>query len=144
MPQYWPIRPRAAGPGPGASALVGTGAWGRDRAHPAPEPPPFTALVWRPGHLSESLARRADHTTGTHALTRDDYRHSGAAAADGWRAALTSADDAALDLVGRSSFPDGSDPHVPFSEIVWWVKQELLHHGAETALPRDLYRARQG
>jgi hypothetical protein len=133
-------------------ARGGAGA-GRDRAHPAPEPPPFTTLAWRLGHLSESLARRADHTTGTHALTRDDYRHSGAAAgaraafaaaADGWRAALVSADDAALDLVGHCSYPDGSDPHVPFSEIVWWVNQELLHHGAEIALLRDLYRARQG
>ncbi|HEY8675177.1 MAG TPA: DinB family protein, partial [Candidatus Dormibacteraeota bacterium] len=29
-------------------------------------------------------------------------------------------------------------------ETVWWVNQELLHHGAEIALLRDLYRARQG
>jgi len=24
---------------------------------------------------------------------------------------------------------------------VWWVNQEILHHGAEIALLRDLYRA---
>jgi hypothetical protein len=30
---------------------------------------------------------------------------------------------------------------VPFIEIVWWVNQEVLHHGAEIALLRDLFRA---
>jgi hypothetical protein len=28
-----------------------------------------------------------------------------------------------------------------FVDIVWWVNQEILHHGAEVALLRDLYRA---
>lgn len=38
--------------------------------------------------------------------------------------------------------PHGSDPEDPFIDVVWWVDQELLHHGAEIALLRDLYRAR--
>jgi hypothetical protein len=46
-------------------------------------------------------------------------------------------------MVGCSTYPDGSDPEDPFIETVWWVNQELLHHGAEIALLRDLYRARQ-
>ena len=151
VPGCWSIRQRAAGPGPGAT-LVGAGEWGRDFAYPAPEPPPFTTLAWRLGHLTESMARRADYTVGTHSLTRAMYRHSGdaagalaafAAAADHWRLALTSADDAALDTLGRSQYPDGSDPDEPFIEIVWWENQELLHHGAEIALLRDLYRARR-
>ena len=95
------------------------------------------------------LTLRADHTMGSHALTEDDFRHSGNAAgaiaafeagADAWRAALVSADEAALDMVGRSTFPYGSDPEDAFIETVWWVNQELLHHGAEIALLRDLYR----
>ena len=28
-----------------------------------------------------------------------------------------------------------------FIDTVWWVNQEVLHHGAEIALLRDLYRA---
>lgn len=36
VPGCWSIRPRAAGPGPGATALVGAGAWGRDHASPRP------------------------------------------------------------------------------------------------------------
>ena len=48
-----------------------------------------------------------------------------------------------LDTVGHSTYPRGSDPEDPFIETVWWVNQELLHHGAEIALMRGLYRARQ-
>jgi DinB superfamily len=151
VPNCWSIRPHSAGPGFGATVLVGAGEWGRDSARPAdPWPPPLTSIAWRLGHLSEMLTLRADHTIGSHALTGDDYHFSGDAAgalaafdagAEAWRAALVSADDAALDMVGRSTYPDGSDPDDPFIEVVWWVNQELLHHGAEIALLRDLYRA---
>jgi DinB superfamily len=153
VPNCWSIRPRSEGPGPGATVLVGAGEWGRDSARPDhPWPPPVTTIAWRLGHLSEMLMLRADHTIGSHALTQDDYLFRGDAAgalvafdagAEAWRAALISADDAALDMVGRSTYPDGSDPDDPFLEVVWWVNQELLHHGAEIALLRDLYRARQ-
>ena len=61
-----------------------------------------------------------------------------------WRAALVAADDVALDTVGHSTYPDGGDAEEPFLGIVWWVNQEVLHHGAEIALLRDLYRARPG
>lgn len=154
VPNCWSIRPRTAGPGAGATTLVGAGEWGRDSAsYPQPWPPPFTTIAWRLGHLSEMLALRADHMIGSHALTRDDYRLSGDAAgglaafdagAEAWRAVLDSADDAALDAVGRSTYPYGSDPEDPFIDTVWWMNQELLHHGAEIALLRDLYRARNG
>ena len=46
--------------------------------------------------------------------------------------------------LGHSTYPDGSDPEEPFLDIVWWVNQEVLHHGAEIALLRDLYRAKHG
>ena len=66
------------------------------------------------------------------------------ASAAAWRGALLGADDAALDTVGYSTYPYGSDPEDPFLDTVWWVNQELLHHGAEIALLRDLYRVRGG
>ncbi|MFD3491910.1 DinB family protein [Streptomyces sp. NPDC058690] len=153
VPSCWSVRRRAAGPGPGATVLVGAGDWGRDSAQPPhPTPPPFTTLAWRLSHLSELLALRADHTNGSHTLTRDDYVVAGDAAgaiaafesaATAWREALLGADDAALDTVGHSTYPHGSDPEDPFIETVWWVNQELLHHGAEIALIRDLFRARR-
>jgi hypothetical protein len=134
--------------------LAGAGEWGRDRADdPQPYPPPFTTIAWRLGHLSEMLALRADHMNGSHALMRDDYRFTGEAseaidlftvAAAAWRDALVSTDEDGLDAVGRSTYPYGSDPEDPFVETAWWVNQEVLHHGAEIALLRDLYRARAG
>lgn len=151
VPGCWSVRRRADGPGVGAKVLVGAGEWGRDGGRPRPYPPPFTTIAWRLGHLSEMLALRADWTTGSHSLTNDQYRFHGdassaiAALADGaggWRAAVASADDESLDRVGRSQYPDGSDPEDRFIDTVWWVNQELLHHGAEIALLRDLYRAR--
>ncbi|HEY0539828.1 MAG TPA: DinB family protein [Actinoallomurus sp.] len=153
VPNCWSIRRRTAGPGPSASLLAGTGDWGRDSAPtPHPSPPPFTTIAWRLDHLSEMLTLRADHTIGSHSLTRGDHHVNADAAAaitafdsgaTAWREALLSADDSTLDKVGHSTYPHGSDPDDPFIETVWWVNQELLHHGAEIALMRDLYRERQ-
>ncbi|MCX5389220.1 DinB family protein [Streptomyces sp. NBC_00094] len=150
VPDCWSVRRRTDGPGPRATVLTGVGGWGRDATPPPhPTPPPFTTIAWRLSHLSELLALRADHTNGSHSLTRDDYRISGDAAsavaafesaAGSWRKALLSVDDAALDTVGYSTYPHGSDPEDLFLETVWWVNQELLHHGAEVALLRDLHR----
>ncbi|MCP2256511.1 DinB superfamily protein [Streptoalloteichus tenebrarius] len=159
VPGCWSVRPRARahgpgpGPGPGASLLVGAGEWGRDGGRPHPYPPPITTIAWRLHHLGEMLALRADHVIGSHALTENEYAFPGDAAggvaafdsaAEAWRRALLAADNTALDRVGHSTYPDGSDPDVPFVEVVWWINQELLHHGAEIALLRDLYRARRG
>ncbi|WP_137990871.1 DinB family protein [Streptomyces vilmorinianum] len=152
VPGCWSVRRHADGPGPGATLLTGAGDWGRDTTPPPhPAPPPFTTIAWRLSHLSELLTLRADHTVGSHSLTRDDYRSRGDAAgaieafdagATAWREALLAADDAALDTVGLSTYPHGSDPENLFLDIVWWVNQELLHHGAEIALLRDLHRSR--
>jgi DinB superfamily len=153
VPECWSVRRRVSGPGSRATVLAGAGDWGRDAAPwPHPWPPPVTTIAWRLSHLSEMLTLRADYTNGSHALTRDTYRSSGdvagaVAAFDdagrAWREALLSCDEAALDTVGYSAYPYGSDAEEPFIDIAWWVNQEVLHHGAEIALLRDLYRAGQ-
>ncbi|MFF7969861.1 DinB family protein [Streptomyces sp. NPDC007905] len=152
-PGCWSVRRREDGPGPRATFLAGSGAWGRDAAsYPHPWPPPLTTLAWRLSHLTEMLALRANHTAGSRAMTRDAHPVTGEAAAAvtafhtaarAWRTALLGVDDTALDTVGYCTYPYGSDAENPFLDIVWWVNQELLHHGAEIALLRDLYRARQ-
>ncbi len=75
---------------------------------------------------------------GDAASAIDGFRTPAAA----WRAALLGLDDAALDTVGYSTYPYGSDPEEPMIDVVWWVAQEVLHHGAEIALLRDLHARR--
>jgi hypothetical protein len=148
----WSVRRKQDGPGMGATVLVGAGEWGRDGGRPHPYPPPVTTVAWRMHHLTEMLTGRADWTIGDRAFTEEQMEVSGNAASavsalesaiEDWRAALSAADDTALDTVGHCAYPDGSDPDEPFLEVVWWVNQEVLHHGAEIALLRDLYRAGQ-
>ncbi|HEY3881170.1 MAG TPA: DinB family protein [Trebonia sp.] len=149
----WSVRRHADGPGPRATRLFGAGDWGRDGYQgPEPQPPPVTTIAWRLSHLSEMLALRADYTAGSRSLTKETYPAHGdarggiaafVAATEAWRGTLVHCDDAALDTVGYSTFPYGSDAGEAFIDIVWWVNQEVLHHGAEIALLRDLYRARR-
>ncbi|MET0325913.1 MAG: DinB family protein [Ilumatobacteraceae bacterium] len=149
-PGAWSVRRRVDGPGPGATELVGAGDWGRDGGRPHPYPPPITTIAWRMEHLTAMLLGRADWTVGAHTFTEATMLVSGDAAGGlaaldhaiaAWRGALAAADDDALDRVGLSTYPSGSDAEELFVDVVWWVNQEVLHHGAEIALLRDLYRA---
>lgn len=142
----WSIRPREQTE---TKLAYGAGDWVLEYDAPDPEPPLFTTLAWRLNHLASGMLTRADYTIGSKAMVDDDYNVPVTAAdavetlqsaGASWREALTTADDAALDQVGRCSFPYGRDPDLPFLDVCWWVNQELLHHGAEMALLRDLYR----
>ncbi|MEF2977997.1 DinB family protein [Subtercola sp. YIM 133946] len=144
----WSVRRRDAGPGQGATKLIGAGEWGRDGAPETPWPPPVTTIAWRLDHLTESLLGRASHLGGDRMFDRTAYEAepeaAGAvdrfrAAVAGWRRVLLSVDEADYDRTGLSSYPYGSDAEETFPTIVWWENQEILHHGAEIALLRDLY-----
>jgi hypothetical protein len=148
VPGCWSVRPREHVRTPRS---FGGGDWALEFDGAPADPPPFTTIAWRICHLSSGIALRADYTTGSKALTWDDYRMPSTAdsaitalgdATDTWLAILIESSDADIDQVGRSSFPWGLDPDLPFLDICWWVNQELLHHGAEIALLRDLYTQR--
>jgi hypothetical protein len=147
----WSVRRRVDGPGTGAAKLLGAGAWGRDAAPESPWPPPVTTIAWRLDHLSETLVGRANHLGGDRTFDRATYESlpdaAGAIerfrdAAAEWRRALLGVDESDYDRTGLSSYPYGSDPDETFPSIVWWENQEILHHGAEIALLRDLYAHR--
>jgi len=150
VPDCWSVRQPGQARG---NRARGAGGWVIEGASPEPEPPPFTTIAWRLCHLASVMFLRTDYTIGTRTRTYDDFpvpgtavsaRSALVAAGTFWREALTSAGDAALDQVGRSAFPWGFDPTVPFLDVCWWENQELLNHGGEIALLRDLYRAGGG
>lgn len=123
VPGAWSLRRKTDGPSRGATILVGAGEWGRDGGRPHPYPPPVTTIAWRMHHLTEMLVGRSDWTVGAHAFAESEMvvaadAVSGMAALDeavaAWRAALKTADDATLDTVGHSTYPDGSDAEEPF------------------------------
>ncbi|ROP61208.1 DinB family protein [Curtobacterium sp. ZW137] len=147
----WSVRRRTDGPGPGAVKLIGAGEWGRDGAPESPWPPPITTIAWRLDHLSETLAGRASHLGGDRTFDRTRWESRGDAAgaieqfreaAAAWRRALLSVDESDHDRTGLSSYPYGSDAEETLPSMVWWENQEILHHGAEIALLRDLYAHR--
>ena len=108
----------------------------------------FCKEVNKLDHLSETLLGRASHLAGDRTFDRATYESRpdavGAierfrdAAAD-WRRAILSVDESDYDRTGLSSYPYGSDAEETFPSMVWWQNHEVLHHGAEIALLRDLY-----
>ncbi|MFE0194119.1 hypothetical protein [Streptomyces sp. NPDC058989] len=49
-----------------------------------------------------------------------------------------------LDTIGFSQYPHGSHPDDPFVDVLWGANLEFIHHMAEIALLRDLWRTRAG
>jgi hypothetical protein len=115
-----------------------------DFAVPAPEPAPVTTISWRIGHLVVVLlGMRAMPRFGGEAVDFASFPYAGTAAA-----ALTQLDEAYaawMDGVRRLGVDglteDTGTEGWPVVAIVLHLQRELLHHGAEIALLRDLYRA---
>jgi hypothetical protein len=145
-PVAWDVRRRADVT---TSLATGKSDWLLDFVAPEPDPPPFTTIAWRLGHLQMMDTLRHDHTFGSRSLSWDDVDYVGGAqdavarwssAQQQWRAGLATLADSDLDTVGLSSWPGGLDPTVPFGDLLWWTNRELIHHAAEIATIRDLLR----
>lgn len=61
---------------------------------------------------------------------------------DRWRADVGALTEDQLDTVGLSQYPYGSAPGEPFISVLWGANLEFIHHMAEIALLRDLWRTR--
>ncbi|WP_280397481.1 DinB family protein [Nocardia carnea] len=134
VPGMWTVRPAA-------------GEFVCDFAIPPPEPAPVTTIAWRLGHvivLLEAGLERFGHPPVDFA----SFRYAGTATA-----ALEQLDTAyqawiggvaELGVAGLAA-PAGPPGSVlagwSTAGIVLHTQRELLHHGAEIALLRDLYRA---
>jgi len=146
VPHCWSVRPR----GQGVAMEVGGGDFIIDFALPEPTPPPVTTIAWRLGHLLVGvLGARVAHHFGGEPVDYDSYHYPGTA-----RDALDAIDemyarwDAGVRRLHADALaqPCGEPGHEsdPMAALVLHINREMLHHGAEIALLRDLYAWRSG
>jgi hypothetical protein len=143
----WSVRPRHEATAP---VLAGAGDLVVEFAFPQPEPAPVTTIAWRLVHLIVGVfgARNAAHFGGP-PIDYSSYVNPGTAAAaladldaayDRWVAGVsTLADERLTTPVGDAEGPFAA---YPYSSLVLHIHREVIHHGAEILLLRDLYRSR--
>jgi hypothetical protein len=119
---------------------------------PEPDSAPVSTIAWRLGHLHFHFAGGWEWTFGERRQepkTLVDFTPSAAVALerfwaliDRWRDSVAALADEQLDMVGFSQYPYGSDPDDPYIAVLSGANLEFIHHMAEIALLRDLWRAR--
>jgi len=145
-PGSWSVRPRAEAT---TNEAAGGGDLVLDYALPEPDPAPVTTIAWRLAHVIRGcLAFRtanhfggppADYETWVYAGTADGALEQLDAAYDAWSAGVASLGEEGL---ARPVGPaEGPWAEAPYSDLVLHINRELIHHGAEICLLRDLYRA---
>lgn len=141
----WSIRPRGTSAAPNT---FGQGEYVLEYAYPEPEIPPVTTIAWRLAHVIVGVfgERNASHFGAPH-VEWESFDYAGTAAQ-----ALAQLDDAyatwikglrglGVEGLGRPCGPaEGPYADYPLAALVLHINREALHHGAEIALLRDLYR----
>ena len=147
VPGCWSLRPREEATAPIAA---GTGRFVLEFAIPEPDPAPVTTIAWRLAHVIVGgfAARVAGHFGGPPA----DYlgwEYAGTAAQAlaqldegyaAWRAGVTGLTEE--QLAAPCGPAEGPWADVAMSGLVLHINREVIHHGAEVALLRDLYAHR--
>ena len=140
----WNVRPRGTGSAP---LSVGGGEFTMDFAIPEPVPPPETTIAWRLGHIIVGVLgmRVASHFGGPPADYSSHCYPGDAATAlaqldAAYAAWMAGVRGLGPDGLARACGPaEGRWAQAPMAELVLHINREVLHHGAETALLRDLY-----
>ncbi|MFB9892435.1 DinB family protein [Planobispora takensis] len=144
-PGCWNVRPREqADP----ARAVGAGDFTIDYESPEPDPPPVTTIAWRLGHVIVGVlgARNAAHFGGppvdygsfAYAGTPDEALRQLDDAYDLWIKGVRALGTEGLDR--RCGPAEGPYADHSLAALVLHVNREVIHHGAEIALLRDLYR----
>ena len=145
VPGMWSVRPRGTSTAPVA---VGGGAFTQDFAWPEPVPVPVTTIAWRLSHLLVGVfgMRVASHFGGE-PVGYDTYDYPGDAATAlarldkvyaQWLAGVRGL---GADGLARPCGPaEGPFAEASMAALVLHINRETLHHSAEIALLRDLYR----
>jgi hypothetical protein len=143
----WNVRPRGTSTAP---VQAGSGAFTIDFAFPEPDPPPVTTIAWRLGHVIVGVlgARVAAHFGGP-PVDYGSFAYAGTAgdalaqldeAYERWSTGVRGLDAPAL--AAPCGPAEGPFADYPMAALVLHINREVIHHGAEVALLRDLYRAR--
>lgn len=118
-----------------------------DFAYPPPQPEPLTTIAWRLAHVIVGvLAVRAHSHFGGPPADYESWPYAADAATalrqldDAyacWMAGVRSLDDARLsEPCGPAEGPYADKP---MTTLILHINREVIHHGAEIALLRDLY-----
>ena len=110
----------------------------------------MTTIAWRMAHLIVSvLGTRVAAQFGGPAVNYEDFRYASTAAEalaqlDGvyaqWTKGVRALDTAGLSRpCGPSEVQYGNPADLPLVSLVLHISREVIHHGAEIALLRDLY-----
>ena len=146
VPGAWSIRPRAEAR---TAMAAGGGDLVADFEYPEPVPAPVTTIAWRMGHVIVGIfgARNAAHFGGpTMDYFTVDWPGDARAALGmldevyaGWVKGVGDLDEAKMAVpIGEVEGPYAALPH---AALVLHINREAIHHMAEVALLRDLYRA---
>ena len=143
----WSVRRRGTSTAP---VQAGSGDFTIDFAYPEPDPAPVTTIAWRIGHMVVGVlgARVASHFGGP-PCDYETWDYAGTASAAlaqldaayaGWLAGVRELDEEGL---ARPCGPaEGPYAEFPMATLVLHINREIIHHGAEVALLRDLYTHR--
>ncbi|MDI6103513.1 DinB family protein [Actinoplanes sp. NEAU-A12] len=144
-PGAWSVRPR----GTAATAMAaGAGDFTIDWEYPEPSPPPVTTIAWRLGHIIVGVlgARVAAHFGGP-PTDYGSFRYAGTAtealaqldaAYAAWSAGVTAL---GVDGLQHPCGPaEGPYAEESLATLVLHINREVIHHGAEILLLRDLFR----
>lgn len=147
VPGCWTLSRRGRSTAPIA---VGGGDFTMDYALPEPDPAPVTTIAWRLAHIIVGIFahRNATHFGGppadfpswTYAGTADEALAQLDAAHAAWIAGVRSLGASGLAYCIGPAEAGGAFVDAPMSALILHIHREAIHHGAEIALLRDLYR----
>jgi hypothetical protein len=152
VPGCWSIRPSGQ---PGSALGSGPHRWGQgefrlERATHGLDPPPVTTIAWRLAHMIvEVLGERVHAHFGGPTVDVATFDYSGTAsgalqqldeAYDAWTHGVRAL--GATGLERPCGLAEGPFAEMPLAGLVLHINREMIHHGAEVSLLRDLYRDR--
>jgi hypothetical protein len=138
VPSCWTVRPKPAAPGH----------WEIDYDWPEPDPPPFTTIAWRLVHVANGNWIYWEHAFGPGERMFPDLVIPGSAdaAREYWkesRAPISAWLDRVTDDELEELRPSHQASPRTAKDMMVILIDEQVHHGAEIALLRDLFRTGQ-